>query len=91
MDFDLGTRYQRPADEPESWFHDVLEQVRSERDGAVRIQIDAVGGRHQVVGFLESADERLPGKVRITSHGEELVIASEKIEAFTLLPDSATD
>lgn len=87
--FAIGTRYERPPAEPASWFHDVLEQVRSERDGDVPIRVEATTG-HRVDGLLGEADPAISpgphGKVSLNSHGEDLVIGSEMIAAFTLLP-----
>jgi hypothetical protein len=87
--FAIGTRYERPPMEPASWFHDVLEQVRGERDGDVPIRVEATTG-HRVDGLLIERDEAISpgphGKVSLNSHGEDLVIGSEMIAAFTLLP-----
>ncbi len=87
--FAIGTRYERPPEEPPSWFHDVLEQVRSERDGDIPVRVEATTG-HRVDGLLIEKDEAISpgphGKVSLNSHGEDLVIGSEMIAAFTLLP-----
>ncbi|HEX4669134.1 MAG TPA: hypothetical protein VH275_04065 [Solirubrobacterales bacterium] len=87
--FAIATRYERPPGEPPSWFHDVLEQVRGERDGDVPIRVEATTG-HRVDGLLVAADPAISpgphGKVSLNSHGEDLVIGSEMIAAFTLLP-----
>jgi len=87
--FSIGTRYERPPTEPASWFHDVLEEIRAERDGHVPIRIEATTG-HRVDGLLVEADPAISpgphGKVSLNSHGEDLVIGSEMIAAFTLLP-----
>jgi hypothetical protein len=87
--FVIGTRYERPASEPASWFHDVLGQLREERVGDIPIRIEATTG-HRVDGLLAEGDEAISpgphGKVSLNSHGEDLVIASEMIAAFTLLP-----
>jgi hypothetical protein len=88
-DFAIGTRYLRPPSEPASWFHDVLERIRNERDGDVPIRVEASTG-HQVDGLLTEGDPAISpgphGKVSLDSHGEDLVIGSEMIAAFTLLP-----
>lgn len=85
----VGTRYERPPVEPESWFHDALAQVRGERDGDIPVRIEATTG-HRVDGLLVERDPAISpgphGKVSIDSHGEVLVIGSEMIAAFTLLP-----
>jgi hypothetical protein len=85
----IGTRYERPPEEAPSWFHDVLAEVRGERDGDVPIRLEATTG-HRVDGLLDQLDPAISpgphGKVSIKSHGEDLVIASEMIQAFTLLP-----
>lgn len=87
--FAIGTRYERPPGEPASWFHDVLERVRGERDGDVPVRVEATTG-HRVDGLLVEADAAISpgphGKVSLNSHGEDLVIGSEMIAAFTLLP-----
>jgi len=87
--FEIGTRYERPPGEGPSWFHDVLEQVRGERDGDVPIRVEATTG-HRVDGLLVERDPLIApgahGKVALNSHGEDLVIGSEMIAAFTLLP-----
>jgi hypothetical protein len=87
--FAIGTRYERPPTEPASWFHDVLEQIRDERDGDVPVRVEATTG-HRVDGLLIEADPAISpgphGKVSLNSHGEDLVIGSEMIAAFTLLP-----
>jgi hypothetical protein len=87
--FEIGTRYERPPGEGPEWFHDVLEQVRSERDGDVPVRVEATTG-HRVDGLLVEADAAISpgphGKVSLNSHGEDLVIGSEMIAAFTLLP-----
>jgi hypothetical protein len=86
---EIGTRYERPPSEAPSWFHDVLEQVRREREGDVPIRVEATTG-HRVDGLLLEADPAISpgphGKVSLDSHGEDLVIGSEMIAAFTLLP-----
>jgi hypothetical protein len=87
--FAIGARNERPSSEPASWFHDVLEQVRSERVGDIPIRIEATTG-HRVDGLLVEGDPAISpgphGKVSLDSHGEVLVIGSEMIAAFTLLP-----
>ncbi len=87
--FEIGTRYERPPSEPVSWFHDVLTQVRDEREGDVPIRVEATTG-HRVDGLLVAGDPAISpgphGKVSLNSHGEALVIGSEMIAAFTLLP-----
>jgi hypothetical protein len=87
--FEIGTRYLRPPEEPGSWFHDVLERVREEREGDIPIRLEATTG-HQVDGLLIEKDPAIShgphGKVALNSHGEALVIGSEMIAAFTLLP-----
>lgn len=87
--FEIGTRYERPPEEPPSWFHDVLEQVRSGREGDIPIRVEATTG-HRVDALLVEADPIIPpgphGKVSLDSHGEALVIGSEMVAAFTLLP-----
>lgn len=92
--FAIGTRYERPPSEPASWFHDVLEQIRGERDGDIPLRIEATTG-HRVDGLLGEVDAAIApgphGKVSIDSHGEDLVIASEMIAAFTLLPGKSVD
>jgi hypothetical protein len=92
--FAIGTRYERPPAEPPSWFHDVLEQVRKERAGDVPIRLEATTG-HRVDGLLGERDPAIApgphGKVSLNSHGEDLVIASEMIAAFTLLPGKSAD
>jgi hypothetical protein len=90
--FAIGTRYERPPEEPPSWFHDVLERVRGERGEDVPIRVEATTG-HRVDGVLVEADPAISpgphGKVSLNSGGEDLVIGSEMIAAFTLLPGSA--
>jgi hypothetical protein len=92
--FAIGTRYLRPPSEPLSWFHDVLDQIREERGEDVPIRVEASTG-HQVDGVLVEADPAISpgahGKVSLNSHGEDLVIGSEMIAAFTLLPGKAVD
>lgn len=87
--FEIGTRYERPPAEGPSWFHDVLEQLRKGREGDVPVRLEATTG-HRVDGLLIEADPAISpgphGKVSLNSHGEDLVIASEMIAAFTLLP-----
>jgi hypothetical protein len=87
--FEIGTRYERPPTEPPSWFHEVLEQVRGEREGDVPIRVEATTG-HQVDAMLVEGNPAIAagphGKVSLNSHGEDLVIGSEMIAAFTLLP-----
>jgi hypothetical protein len=90
--FEIGVRQLRPPEEPPSWFHDVLEEIRAERDEAIPIRIEASTG-HQVDGLLVEGDPAISpgphGKVSLNSHGEDLVIGSEMIAAFTLLPGQA--
>ncbi|HYJ21544.1 MAG TPA: hypothetical protein VEW07_05930 [Solirubrobacterales bacterium] len=87
--FEIGTRYERPPTEPPSWFQDVLAQVRGEREGDVPIRVEATTG-HRVDALLTELDPAISpgshGKVSLNSHGEDLVIGSEMIAAFTLLP-----
>lgn len=87
--FEIATRYERPPAEGPSWFHDVLTQVRTERDGDIPIRVEATTG-HRVDALLVEGDAAIPagphGKVSLNSHGEDLVIGSEMIAAFTLLP-----
>jgi hypothetical protein len=89
---DIGTRYLRPAEEPASWFHDVLTELLAEREGDIPIRLEATTG-HQVDGLLVEMDPAIApgpnGKVSIHSHGEDLVIGSEMVAAFTLLPGKA--
>jgi len=84
--FEIGTRYERPPAEVPSWF---LEQLRGERGEDVPVRVEANTG-HRVDGLLKEADPAISpgphGKVTLDSHGEDLVIASEMIAAFTLLP-----
>lgn len=88
-DFAIGTRYERPPAEGPEWFHDALAQVRAGREGDVPIRLEATTG-HRVDGMLVEADPAISpgphGKVSINSHGEDLVIGSEMVAAFTLLP-----
>lgn len=87
--FEIGTRYERPPAEPPSWFRDVLAQVREERAGDIPIRIEATTS-HRVDGLLGELDAAISpgphGKVSLNSHGEDLVIGSEMIAAFILLP-----
>jgi hypothetical protein len=87
--FAVGTRYERPPAEPPSWFRDVLKQLRDEREGDIPIRLEATTG-HRVDGLLSELDPAISpgphGKVCLNAHGEELVIGSEMIAAFTLLP-----
>jgi hypothetical protein len=87
--FEIGTRYERPPAEGPSWFHDVLTEVREEREGDVPIRLEATTG-HRVDGLLVEADPAISpgphGKVSLNSHGEDLVIGSEMVAAFILLP-----
>jgi hypothetical protein len=89
--FEIGTRYERPPGEGPTWFHDVLEELREERGGDVPVRVEATTG-HRVDGVLKEADPAISpgphGKVSLDSHGEDLMIASEMIAAFTLLPGS---
>lgn len=92
--FEIGARYERPPGEQGSWFHDVLEQLRDERDGDIPIRLEATTG-HQVNGLLQPVNPAIApgphGKVSIDSHGEDLVIASEMLAAFTLLPGKSVE
>jgi len=92
--FEIGVRYERPPAEPASWFHDVLGQVRDERDGEVPLRLEATTG-HRVDGILGELDPAISpgphGKLSILSHGEDLVIGAEMIAAFTLLPGRSVD
>jgi hypothetical protein len=92
--FAIGTRYERPPTESPSWFHDVLGQLREEHEGDIPIRVEATTG-HRVDGLLTEGDPAIPpgphGKVSLDSHGEDLVIGSEKIAAFTLLPGKSAD
>jgi hypothetical protein len=87
--FEIGTRYEHPPSKPASWFHDVLTAARAEREGDIPIRLEATTG-HRVDGLLTEVDPAISpgpnGKVSINSHGEDLVIGSEMIAAFTLLP-----
>jgi hypothetical protein len=87
--FEIGTRYECPPVEGPSWFHDVLTQVRAGREGDVPVRVEATTG-HRVDALLVEGDAAIPagphGKVSLNAHGEDLVIGSEMIAAFTLLP-----
>jgi hypothetical protein len=87
--FEIGKRCERPPTEGPEWFHDVLTQVRAGREGDIPIRVEATTG-HRVDALLVEGDLAIPpgphGKVSLNSHGEDLVIASEMIAAFTLLP-----
>jgi hypothetical protein len=87
--FEIGTRYERPPAAGPEWFHDVLEGVRAGRDGDVPVRLEATTG-HRVDGMLVEADPAISpgphGRVSLNSHGEDLVIGSEMVAAFTLLP-----
>jgi hypothetical protein len=90
--FEIGTRYELPPGEAPSWFHDVLEELRKGREGDVPVRVEATTG-HRVDGLLKEADPAISpgphGKVSLNSHGEDLVIGSEMIAAFTLLPGAS--
>jgi hypothetical protein len=90
--FEIGTRYERPPAEGPSWFHDVLERLREDREGDVPVRVEATTG-HRVDGLLKEADPAISpgphGKVCLNSHGEDLLIGSEMIAAFTLLPGAS--
>lgn len=92
--FAIGVRYERPPSESESWFHDVLGQVREERAGDIPVRIEATTG-HRVDGLLVEGNPAISGgphgKVSLNSHGEDLVVGSEMIAAFTLLPGKSVD
>ncbi len=92
--FEIGTRYERPPAEGPSWFCDVLRQIREEREGDVPLRLEATTG-HRVDGLLTGLDPAITpgphGKVSINSHGEDLVIGSEMIAAFTLLPGRSVE
>lgn len=92
--FEIGTRYERPPAESPSWFCDVLRQIREEREGDVPLRLEATTG-HRVDGLLGELDPAISpgphGKVSINSHGEDLVIGSEMVAAFTLLPGKSVD
>jgi hypothetical protein len=92
--FAIGTRYERPPSGAPSWFHDVLEQVREERGEDVPVRVEATTG-HRVDGLIVEGDPAIApgphGKVSLNSHGEDLVIGSEMIAAFTLLPGRAVN
>lgn len=87
--FEVATRYERPPVEPASWFHEVLQQLRSEREGDIPIRLEATTG-HRVDGLLVELDPAISpgpnGKVALNSYGDDLVIGSEMVAAFTLLP-----
>jgi len=87
--FEIGTRYERPPTAAPSWFHEVLAQVREQRGADAPIRVEATTG-HRVDGLLVEGDPAISGgphgKVSLSSHGEDLVIGSEMIAAFTLLP-----
>lgn len=89
MTFEIGTRYERPPAESASWFYDVLRGIRDEREGDIPVRVEATTG-HRVDGLLVEGDPAIPpgpyGKVSLNSHGEDLVIGSEMVAAFTLLP-----
>ncbi len=92
--FAIGTRYERPPEAPPSWFHDVLEQLREEREGDIPVRLEATTG-HRVDGLLIERDPAIApgphGKVSLNSHGEDLVIGSEMLAAFTLLPGKTAE
>ena len=56
------------------------------------VRVEATTG-HRVDGLLKEADPAISpgphGKVCLNSHGEDLVIGSEMIAAFTLLPGAS--
>jgi len=87
--FEIGTRYERPPAEAPSWFHDVLTGIREQREGDIPLRVEATTG-HRVGALLVEGDPAIPpgphGKVSLNSHGEDLVIGSEMVAAFTLLP-----
>lgn len=88
-DLAIGTRYELPPGEGPSWFSDALERLLAEREGDIPIRVEATTG-HRVEALLVERDPAIGpgphGKVALHSHGEELVIGSEMIAAFTLLP-----
>jgi len=92
--FEIGSRYERPPEEGPSWFCDVLQRIRAEREGDVPLRLEATTG-HRVDGLLTELDPAIApgvhGKVSINSHGEDLVIGSEMVAAFTLLPGKSVD
>jgi hypothetical protein len=72
----------------------MLQQIREEREGDVPLRLEATTG-HRVDGLLGELDPAISpgphGKVSIDSHGEDLVIGSEMVAAFTLLPGKSVD
>jgi hypothetical protein len=87
--FEIATRYERPPGEGSSWFAEALQGIRAEREGDVPIRVEATTG-HRVDALLVERDPAISpgphGKVALNAHGEDLVIGSEMIAAFTLLP-----
>ena len=63
--------------------------MRGEREGDVPIRVEATTG-HRVDALLVAGNPVIApgphGKVSLSAHGEDLVIGSEMIAAFTLLP-----
>jgi hypothetical protein len=88
-DLEIGRRYEKPAGEPASWFGDVLSELRGKREGEIPIRLEASTG-HRVDGLLTELDPAISpgpnGKIALNSHGDDLVIGSEMVSAFTLLP-----
>ncbi len=85
----IGTRYECPPGEGPSWFFDVLSALRAEREGDIPVRLEASTG-HRVDGMLGELDPAISpgphGKLSISAHGEDLVIAAEMLKAFILLP-----
>ena len=86
---EIGTRYECPPGEGPSWFVDSLSALRVEREGDIPVRLEASTG-HRVDGLLGELDPAISpgphGKLSISAHGEDLVIAAEMLQAFTLLP-----
>lgn len=91
-DLAIGTRYELPPGEGPSWFSDALERLLAEREGDIPIRVEATTG-HRVDALLIERDPAISpgphGKVALNAHGEDLVIGSEMIAAFTLLPGAS--
>lgn len=93
MEPQLGRRYHRPIDAPDSWPCEVLEQIRAQRVGDVAIELESSAGG-VVRASLEQVEHRSTGAPALVlegADGRSTTVRCDYVRSFTLLDEPPPD